>query len=74
MPCASFSMFDGPGGTGCDVQQPRTGTSQPVPPGPSSIENDAHCIEKLLLKTQVSLTSFLQNEVKIIHIIVLNNT
>ena len=31
-------------------QQPRTGTSQPVPPGPSSIENDAHGIEKLLLK------------------------
>ena len=36
----------------------------------SSIENDAHGIEKLLLKTQVSLTSFLQSEVKIIHIIV----
>ena len=30
--------------------QPRTGTSQLVPPGPSSIENDAHGIEKLLLK------------------------
>ena len=28
----------------------------------------AHGIEKLLLKTQVSLTSFLQSEVKIIHI------
>ena len=42
MPCASFSMLDGP----------------------------AHGIEKLLLKTQVSLTSFLQSEVKIIHIIV----
>ena len=27
---------------------------QPVPLGPSSIENDAHGIEKLLLKTQVS--------------------
>ena len=39
-----------------------------------SIENDAHGIEKLLLKTQVSLTSFLQSEVKIIHIIVQNNT
>ena len=63
MPCASFSMLDGPGGT-----------SQPVPPGPSSIEKDAHGIEKLLLKTQVSLTSFLQSEVKIIHIIVQNNT
>ena len=25
-----------------------------VPPGPSSIENDAHDIEKLLLKSQVS--------------------
>ena len=34
----------------------------------------AHGIEKLLLKTQVSLTSFLQSEVKIIHIIVQNNT
>ena len=34
-----------------------------VPPGPSSIENDAHNIEKLLLKTQVSLTSFLHSEV-----------
>ena len=39
-------------------------------PGPSSIENDAHGIEKLLLKTQVSLTRYLQSEVKIIHIIV----
>ena len=56
------------------TQQPRTGTSQPVPPGPSGIENDAHGIEKLLLKTQVSLTSFLQSEVKIIHIIVQSNT
>ena len=46
----------------------------PVPPGPSSIENDAHGIEKLLLKTQESLTTFLQSEVKIIHIIVQNNT
>ena len=43
-------------------------------PGPSSIENDAHGIEKLLLKTQVRLTSFLQSEVKIIHIILQNNT
>ena len=48
------------------TQQPRTGTSQPVPPGPPSIENDA--------KTQVSLTRFLQSEVKIIHIIAQNNT
>ena len=38
------------------------------------IENDVHGIEKLLLKTQASLTSFLQSEVKIIHIIVQNNT
>ena len=44
------------------------------PGEPSSIENDAHGIEKLLLKTQVSLTSILQSEVKIIHIIVQNNT
>jgi len=44
---------------------------QPVPPGLSSIENDAHSIEKLLLKIQVSLTSFLHSEVnQIIHIIV----
>ena len=55
------------------TQQPWTGTSQPVPPGQSSIENDAYGIEKLLLKTQVSLTSFLQSEVKIIHIIVQSN-
>ena len=40
-----------------------------LPPGPSSIKNDAHGIEKLLLKTQLSLTSFLQSEVnQIIHI------
>ena len=40
--------------------------------GPSSIENDAHGIEKLLLKTQVSLTSLLHSEVNklIQHIIV----
>ena len=38
MPCASFSMLDGPGGV--------------VPPGPSNIENNAHGIEKLLRKTQ----------------------
>ena len=30
----------------------RTRTLQPVLPGPSSIENGAHDIEKLLLKTQ----------------------
>ena len=34
----------------------------------TSIENDAHGIEKILLKTQVSLTSFLHSEVnQIIH-------
>ena len=32
-----------------------------VPLGPSSIENDAHGIEKLLLKTQVSWTSLCKN-------------
>ena len=37
--------------------------SMVVPPGPSNMENDAHGIEKLLLKTQVSLTSFLHSEV-----------
>ena len=54
------------------TQQLRTGTLQPVPPGPSSIENDVHGIEKLPLKTQVSLTSFLHSEVNqlIQHIIV----
>ena len=41
MPCAPLSMLDGPGETA-------------VPSGPSTIENDAHGIEKLLLKTQVS--------------------
>ena len=46
----------------CQLQAKRQG-------GLSSIENDAHGIEKLLLKTQVSLTSFLQSEVKIIHIV-----
>ena len=34
-------------------QQLRTRRSQPVPLGPSSIENDAHDIKKLLLKTQI---------------------
>ena len=35
------------------------------------LKNDAHGIKKLLLKTQVSLTSFLHSEVnQIIHIIV----
>ena len=47
MPCASFSMFDGPGGTVGPAVPPR-------PSGPLSIENDAQGIEKLLLKTQVS--------------------
>ena len=51
MPWASFSMLDGPGGTGCDV---------PV----------RGCLASA--KTQVSLTRFLQSEVKIIHIIVQN--
>ena len=43
-----------------------------VPPGSSSIENDTHGIEKLLLKTQVSLTCSLHSEVNklIQHIIV----
>ena len=55
-------MFDGPGGTGWNVPV-QTRRFQPVPPGPSSIKNDAHGIEKLLLKTQVNLTSFLHSEV-----------
>ena len=36
-----------------------------VPPGPSSVENDAHGIEKLLLKSQVS-EKFLHSEVNLI--------
>ena len=32
------------------TQQPQTSTSQPVPPRPSSFENDAHGIQMLLLK------------------------
>ena len=42
-----------------------------VPPGLSSIENDAHGNEKLLLKTQVT-EKFLHSEVNLIiqHIIV----
>ena len=52
------------------TQQLQTGTLQLVPPGLSSIENDANGIKKLLLKTQVSLTCFLHSEVnQIIHII-----
>ena len=35
-----------------------------VPPGSSSIDNDAHGVEKLLLKTQVSET-FLRSEVNL---------
>ena len=51
MPCASFSMIDGPGG-----------------------ENDALGIENLLLKTQVSLTSFFKSEVnKLIQHIILQD-
>ena len=49
-------------------QQPWTGkwtSSQPVPLGPPSTENDAHGIEKLLLKTQVS-EKFLHSEVNLI--------
>ena len=36
-----------------------------TPPGPSSIENDAHDIEKLLLKTQIS-EKLLHSEVNLI--------
>ena len=36
-----------------------------IPPGPSSIENDVHVIEKLLLKIEVS-EKFLHSEVKCI--------
>ena len=49
-------MLDGPGGTDCDEVR------VPIQPRPSSIENDAHGIEKLLLKTQVS-EKFLHSEV-----------
>ena len=40
-----FQMLDGPGRTGCNIS---------VLPEPSSIQNDAHVIENLLLNTQVS--------------------
>ena len=40
-------------------------SSQPVSPGPSSIENGEHGIEKLPLKTQVS-KKFLHSEVNLI--------
>ena len=59
MPCVSISMLDGPGGTGSDVPVRGCWLSRDVivaavydcvSPGPSSIENDAHGIEKLLLK------------------------
>ena len=57
MPCASFSMLDGPGGTA---------------PRPSSFENNVHGIEKLPLKNSSKLSKFLYNEVNlpIQHIIV----
>ena len=58
MPCASFSKLDGPGGTGCDVP----------------VHGCCHGHRKAFAETQVSLTRFLQSEVKIIHIIVQNNT
>ena len=50
MPYGSFSMLDGPGGT---------------LPGPSSIENNEHGIEKLLLKTQAN-EKFWHSEVNLI--------
>ena len=49
MPYASFPMLDGPGGTAAL----------------KSIENDAHDIEKLLLKTQVS-EKYLRSEMNLI--------
>ena len=35
----------------------------PIPPGPSSIENDTHGIKKLLLKNSSKLNKFLHSEV-----------
>ena len=45
--------------------------SFPVPPGPSSIENDEHGIEKVLLKNSSKLNKFLHSEVNLLiqHII-----
>ena len=55
MPYASFSMLDGPGGTGCNVLVHGCWDSRDViVAAVSSIENNAHGIVKLLLKTQVS--------------------
>ena len=50
MPCASFSMFDGPGGLHfqCLTIPVDRDLKYQV------FENDAHGIEKLLLQTQVS--------------------
>ena len=61
MPWASFSMLDGPGGAASSTR---------------SVKHWKWCPwhQKASVKTQVSLTRFLQSEVKIIHIIVQNNT
>ena len=56
MPCASFAMLDGHGGTGS---------------GTSSIKHEAHGIEKLPLKNSSKLSKFLHSEVNLLiqHII-----
>ena len=53
-------------------QQPWTGTLQPVPLGPSSIENGANGIKKASAKNSSKLNKFLHSEVNLLiqHIIV----
>ena len=48
MPCKPFPMLGGPGET-CS-------SSQPVPPGPPSIENGAHGTEKLQIQNSSTVS------------------
>ena len=100
MSCASFSMLDGPAGTGWDVPVRGCRVSRDVIVA-AVYDFVKDCMgfvmyliiwyvgwglfivfvylictwhRKASAKTQVSLTRFLQSEVKIIHIIVQNNT
>ena len=71
MPWASFSMLDGPGGTGCDVPVRGCWVSRDV-----IVATVYDCVKECMefVMYLVSLTRLLQSEVKIIHIIVQNNT
>ena len=69
MPCASFSMFD------ADIRHlvyRYRPTKEKITRGPSSIENDAHGIEKLLQKNSSKLNKFLHSKMNLLiqHIIV----